>query len=258
MSGATTRDDHGTPAEPAVLASTSAWDDFVQAAEPGSYLQLAPWAAVKRTNGWTATRIGVEVPPGAGRGSAPIGAQVLLRRPGPLPWAFAYAPRGPVTGAWRPELVGPFTEAARAGLGRAGERVSHLRIDAEVERHGPSGTDGSLRAASRAARWRRHLLMLPAFWSRRPTPWLVRRVFPVLATAGLIVVAMVSSTWLGPHLAGHLLGGGLPAPLRLTLARGPLARRLLRALGPAPSRETLAGIYRRLGDCLATGTMFHA
>ncbi|HCU95807.1 MAG TPA: hypothetical protein DHU96_25070 [Actinobacteria bacterium] len=69
---------------------------------------------------------------------------------------------------------------------------------ARTRGHTPMAAD----QAPRSARWRRHLLMLTAFWSRRPTPWLVRRVFPVLATAGLIVVAMVSSTWLGPHLAG--------------------------------------------------------
>ena len=51
------------------LADPSAWDAFVQAADPGSYLQLAPWAQVKRANGWTATRIGTDVP--AGRCRAP-------------------------------------------------------------------------------------------------------------------------------------------------------------------------------------------
>ncbi len=63
---------------------------------------------------------------------AAAGAQVLLRRPGPLPWAFAYAPRGPVLAAWDAEGVAAFTAAARAGLAAAG-RASHLRIDPEVE-----------------------------------------------------------------------------------------------------------------------------
>jgi peptidoglycan pentaglycine glycine transferase (the first glycine) len=131
------------------LDDPAAWNAFVQGADPGSYLQLGPWAEVKRANGWRATRIGVDVADGAA-----IGAQVLLRRPGPLPWAFAYAPRGPVTAAWRPELVGPFSEAARAGLSGGGGRVSHLRVDPEVEVDGPLDDGGSLRAALRASGWR--------------------------------------------------------------------------------------------------------
>jgi len=133
----------------AALDDPAAWNAFVQGADPGSYLQLGPWAEVKRANGWRATRIGVDVADGAA-----IGAQVLLRRPGPLPWAFAYAPRGPVTAAWRPELVGSFTEAARAALGGGGGRVSHLRVDPEVELDGPLDDGGSLRAALRASGWR--------------------------------------------------------------------------------------------------------
>jgi lipid II:glycine glycyltransferase (peptidoglycan interpeptide bridge formation enzyme) len=136
----------------AALDDPAAWNAFVQRSDPGSYLQLRPWADVKRTNGWTSTRLGVDV--GDGATAISIGAQILLRRPGPLPWAFAYAPRGPVTPAWRPELIGPFTEAARAGLAASGGRVSHLRIDPEVELDGPHDTDAALRAALRAGGWR--------------------------------------------------------------------------------------------------------
>lgn len=132
----------------AALDDGAAWNDFVQGSDPGSYLQLAPWAEVKAVNGWHATRVGVDV------GGVGIGAQILLRRPGPLPWAFAYAPRGPVTAAWSPGLVAPFTEAARAGLTNGGGRVSHLRIDPEVELDGPQDAGGSLRAALREAGWR--------------------------------------------------------------------------------------------------------
>ena len=39
-----------------------------------------------------------------------IGAQVLVRRPRPLPWAFAYAPRGPVARTWSADEIGAFTE----------------------------------------------------------------------------------------------------------------------------------------------------
>jgi peptidoglycan pentaglycine glycine transferase (the first glycine) len=89
-------------------------------------------------NGWTSRRV---LDPVTG-----TGAQVLLRRPGPLPWAFAYAPRGPVLGAWDAASIEGFTELARSGLraaGGAGGRASHLRIDPEVERgSGPDDADG--------------------------------------------------------------------------------------------------------------------
>jgi hypothetical protein len=34
-------------------------------------------------------------------------------------------------------------------------------------------------------------------------PWLVRRLFPALATVGLIVAGMVSTIWIGPGLVGR-------------------------------------------------------
>ena len=70
------------------------WDRFVAASDPGSYLQTSSWAQVKEVNGWSAHRVG-----------APdrMGAQILVRRPRPMPWGFAYAPRGPVAAAWDAE-----------------------------------------------------------------------------------------------------------------------------------------------------------
>jgi lipid II:glycine glycyltransferase (peptidoglycan interpeptide bridge formation enzyme) len=131
----------------------AAWDAFVAAGEPGSYLQLAGWARVKAVNGWSRERI--VATPTAGDG-ARIGAQILLRRPRPLPWAFAYAPRGPVTsaGGWTAEGIAAFTGAVRSQLrGRAG-RVSHLRIDPEIERDAGPDEGGAVRRALRAAGWR--------------------------------------------------------------------------------------------------------
>jgi lipid II:glycine glycyltransferase (peptidoglycan interpeptide bridge formation enzyme) len=123
----------------------AAWDAVVEANPRGSYLQLSAWARVKAVNGWTARRL---LDPAAG-----AGAQVLLRRPGPLPWAFAYAPRGPVIDRWDAASVARFTELARTGL-REGARVSHLRIDPEIERGaGPDGDD-AVTAALGAAGWR--------------------------------------------------------------------------------------------------------
>jgi lipid II:glycine glycyltransferase (peptidoglycan interpeptide bridge formation enzyme) len=146
------------PAEPTSWAD-DAWDAFVAAGQPGSYLQLSGWARVKAVTGWTSLRIG-SAPGGAatddtghaGSAAPPAAAQVLLRRPRPLPWAFAYAPRGPVTAHWTPETIAAFTDAARPVL-RA-SRVSHLRIDPEIERDGPLDPDGAMRRSLRAAGWR--------------------------------------------------------------------------------------------------------
>jgi peptidoglycan pentaglycine glycine transferase (the first glycine) len=128
----------------AVDAADPAWDAFVEANEHGSYLQLGGWARVKAVNGWRARRVRVE---GAG------GAQVLLRRAGPLPWAFAYAPRGPVLDDWSADGIGRLTAELRRELA-TGERVSHLRIDPEVEHGAGRDEGGAVIGALRAAGWR--------------------------------------------------------------------------------------------------------
>jgi len=120
----------------------AAWDAVVEANELGSYLQLSGWATVKAVNGWTSRRLLAD---GAG-------AQVLLRRPGPLPWAFAYAPRGPVLASWDAAHVERFTSLARTGLRDAG-RVSHLRIDPEIEQGADRDEGGVVTGALRAAGW---------------------------------------------------------------------------------------------------------
>ncbi|MBA2382596.1 MAG: peptidoglycan bridge formation glycyltransferase FemA/FemB family protein [Chloroflexi bacterium] len=129
---------------PGDAAPDDAWDAFVAAGQPGSYLQLSGWARVKSVNGWTSTRI-------AARN---IGAQVLARRPRPLPWAFAYAPRGPVTAAWTPNTMESFTAAVRRDLTDRIGRVSHLRIDPEIETDTGPDADGAIRHSLRAAGWR--------------------------------------------------------------------------------------------------------
>jgi lipid II:glycine glycyltransferase (peptidoglycan interpeptide bridge formation enzyme) len=145
------------PTAGALRPDDAAWDAFVEGGNPGSYLQLSGWARVKAVNGWGADRIlaGVtttgatmNIPDGA------IGAQVLLRRPRPLPWTIAYAPRGPVTGTWTDAAVGAFTEEARRSLHARPDRISHLRIDPEVEASGAQDRDGATRHALRAAGWR--------------------------------------------------------------------------------------------------------
>jgi peptidoglycan pentaglycine glycine transferase (the first glycine) len=130
-----------------------AWDKFVEVGEPGSYLQLSGWAAVKAANGWSAHRLVAEVgAPDAG--GERIGAQILVRRPRPMPWGFAYAPRGPVAAAWNGDLIEAFSLEARRALADLAGRVSHLRIDPEIELDGPLDPGGTLRRALRAAGWR--------------------------------------------------------------------------------------------------------
>jgi lipid II:glycine glycyltransferase (peptidoglycan interpeptide bridge formation enzyme) len=129
---------------------STAWDAFVSEADPGSYLQLTGWARVKAVNGWTAVRVAT----GGPRDGRVIGAQVLVRRPRPLPWGFAYAPRGPVGRDWSPPAIAAFAEACRSTLRERAGRISHLRIDPEIEVGGPLDPDGSLRRSLRQARFR--------------------------------------------------------------------------------------------------------
>ncbi len=130
-------------------ADSADWDAFVAAADPGSYLQLSGWAAVKAVNGWTSVRI-QDVQAAGGR----VGAQVLVRRPRPLPWGFAYAPRGPVATVWSPAAIEGFTAAVRRDLPAAAGHVAHIRIDPEIEAGGPHDANGELRQALRRAGWR--------------------------------------------------------------------------------------------------------
>lgn len=120
----------------------AAWNQFVAGSSAPSFLQAAPWAVVKRPNGWRSARIVVDAPGGA------VGAQVLVRHPRPLPKGFGYAARGPIaTGPLDGYALGAFTEAARraaAGLG-----IAHLRIDPELE-----DPDGSVAATLRDLGWR--------------------------------------------------------------------------------------------------------
>ncbi|HET7726785.1 MAG TPA: peptidoglycan bridge formation glycyltransferase FemA/FemB family protein [Candidatus Limnocylindrales bacterium] len=132
--------------EPRATIDDDVWDARVETTPLASYCQLSGWARVKAVNGWSATRLEA---PGAG-----MAAQILTRRPRPLPWAFAYAPRGPVATDWSSETVGAFSETVRSGLPAAAGRVSHVRIDPEVERDGPLDRDGAFRRGLRAAGWR--------------------------------------------------------------------------------------------------------
>jgi peptidoglycan pentaglycine glycine transferase (the first glycine) len=127
------------------VSEDAAWDRFVAASDPGSYLQTSAWARVKAVNGWTAHRVG---------DTERAGAQILVRRPRPMPWGFAYAPRGPVAATWDVETVSGLTDAVRSELTRSAGRVSHVRIDPEIEADGPLDPDGALRRAFAGTGWR--------------------------------------------------------------------------------------------------------
>ena len=171
----------------------AAWDAFVATSEPGSYLQLSGWATVKAVNGWEAIRSGV-----AGPGDG-VGAQILLRRPRGMPWAFAYAPRGPVASDWSSAGLGAFTEHVRRDLpGRAG-RVATLRIDPEIEVDGSLDEGGRVRAALTGAGWRPAPAVQPAatrivdlrpdedaLWGDLRKKW--RQYVNKARTAGVVVV----------------------------------------------------------------------
>ncbi len=179
-----------------------AWDTFVEASDPGSYLQLAGWAAVKAVNGWSAQRVladGGANTPGGAPGPERIGVQILFRRPRPMPWAFAYAPRGPVATAWTPDVIEALSAQVRSSLPEVVGRVSHLRIDPEIEVDGPHDADGALRRALRAAGWRSAPPIQPnatrvidlrpdeaALWSDLRKKW--RQYVNKARAAGIVVV----------------------------------------------------------------------
>jgi lipid II:glycine glycyltransferase (peptidoglycan interpeptide bridge formation enzyme) len=129
--------------DPASLRSADAtWNRFVAESAAPSFLQATPWAVVKRPNGWRSARVVADSVGG------PVGAQVLVRHPRPLPKGFGYAARGPVAaGALDAAALAAFTEAMRKAAG--GLRVSHVRIDPELE-----DPDGSVAATLRDLGWR--------------------------------------------------------------------------------------------------------
>jgi peptidoglycan pentaglycine glycine transferase (the first glycine) len=161
----------------------SSWDDFVARSNPGSYLQTSAWAEVKAPNGWVPLRFlgssiaGSAAAPGsdppermpvdegrvgdldedepehAGEETA-FGAQLLVRRPKPFPWGFAYAPRGPVFERWNPATLEAFSVALRHAIASGPTRVSHVRIEPEIELNGPVDVDGEFRHALRRCGWR--------------------------------------------------------------------------------------------------------
>ena len=54
---------------------------------------------------------------------------------------------------WTPDAIAAFTAAVRQQLPAEAGRISHLRIDPEIEIDGPLDPDGALRRALREAGW---------------------------------------------------------------------------------------------------------
>ncbi len=144
------------------LAPTdTAWDSFVARSNPGSYLQTTAWAEVKAPNGWTPLRFmgsSIGAPQAGEFGTddeeTTSGAQLLIRKPRLFPWAFAYAPRGPVFERWDASILEAFTGALRHAIVSMPMRVSHVRIEPEIELNGPVDIDGAFRVALRRCGWR--------------------------------------------------------------------------------------------------------
>jgi peptidoglycan pentaglycine glycine transferase (the first glycine) len=182
-----TREPGVAPTRPSVVdlsPSVAAWDDFVSRSDPGSYLQTSAWAEVKAPNGWTPLRFmgmrlseptsrSVQLPGSAADlGETPelpeededaepgepaetvFGAQLLIRKPRLFPWGFAYSPRGPVFERWNPGTLEAFTGALRHAVASGPTRVSHVRIEPEIELNGPWDLDGEFRHALRRSGWR--------------------------------------------------------------------------------------------------------
>ncbi|MGZ6273740.1 MAG: lipid II:glycine glycyltransferase FemX [Candidatus Limnocylindrales bacterium] len=175
------RQDRGSaPIRPSIVdlaPDAAGWDAFVARSNPGSYLQTTAWADVKAPNGWRPLRfVGIrpversgavlEGSPADGAGAGDedqpeeageetaFGVQLLVRKPRMFPWAFAYAPRGPIFEQWNPATLEAFTGALRPALASAGVRVSHVRIEPEIELNGPVDVDGEFRHALRRSGWR--------------------------------------------------------------------------------------------------------
>ena len=131
-------------------AASDAWDAFVAAHPLATYLQCSGWARVKAANGWSSRLVQTTLP-----ASGQIGGRLLLRRASPLPWTFAYAPRGPLADSWTETALAAWTDALRTTLGAPSVRgIALLRMDPEIESGGFFDPDGATTAMLRTLGWR--------------------------------------------------------------------------------------------------------
>ena len=94
-----------TPTAASLRDDPAAWDAFVAETELGHFIQLSAWAEILAARGWQPMRVVADSPDG------PIGAQVLVRRMRYLPWAQAYAWRGPIASSYSEAAIEAFTSA---------------------------------------------------------------------------------------------------------------------------------------------------
>ena len=225
------------------VGAADPWDAFVASNVRGSYLQTGGWAAVKAPNGWGMRRVLAESPDG------PIGAQILLRRPRPVPWTFGYAPRGPVAAAWTGESLRDLAVAIRAEARISIDRLSHVRIDPEVEIDGPDDPDGAARRALAAAGFRPAPPIQPDRTRDRGPPPVGRR--PLVRPAQEVAAVRQPRPGRG---RGRAVGGGrrarrvlrdLPRDCRAGRVPHPDARVVPGRLGRVPARGPRHAALRR-------------
>jgi peptidoglycan pentaglycine glycine transferase (the first glycine) len=234
----------------------AAWDSFVEASPRASYLQLSGWAGTKAANGWRPWVLDAEAP--AGR----VGARILLRRPRGMPWTFAYAPRGPIAAGWDPASLSAFSERLRSSA-PTGERVSHVRIDPEIELDGPLDPDGSTRRTLQALGWRPAPEIQPAvtrlvelttdeaaLWSSLRGKW--RQYVNRARSSGVTVVERSAADLPAFHAIMAETSARTGTPIRtegsyraIWDAFGPAGRaRLLFALGPDGTPQAVLFLVR--------------
>jgi lipid II:glycine glycyltransferase (peptidoglycan interpeptide bridge formation enzyme) len=251
------------PAEPepgdrtaTAIEVDAAWDAFVEANPRASYLQLSGWAGTKAANGWRPWTVDCEAP--AGR----VGARILLRRPRGMPWTFGYAPRGPIAAGWDPASLSAFTERLRSGA-PTGERVSHVRIDPEIELDGPLDPEGSTRRTLQALGWRPAPEIQPAIsrvidlaadeatlWSGLRGKW--RQYINRARSGGVTVVERGGADLAAFHTIMAETSARTGTPIRtegsyraIWDAFGPAGRaRLLFALGPDGAPQAVLFLLR--------------
>lgn len=94
------------------ITDQAIWDNFVSNSPFGHPLQLWAWGEVKKKNGWTPLRLGVQV-----GDHLEVAVQILFWNIPKTPYKLAYVPRGPVIdplSAELPGLLSAITDAARA------------------------------------------------------------------------------------------------------------------------------------------------
>ena len=132
--------------------TSQTWDSYVRSHPKAVYLQLEPWAQVKKATGWSSALVGT-----SSSGAGPVGSRVLIRPMPLLPWRFAYAPRGPLADEWNDTTNKVWLDALRAAARPGGplERTAIVRMDPEIE------AAPRIEAALRASGWRRAHDMQP-------------------------------------------------------------------------------------------------